>query len=467
MLKDHYTRSFTKHVSALSKPLTAIVTYIIITLLFNLFGPWEYAGFNAAEVVLFMAAFLGLVIVGYIVGIRSTIQPSAKAIRTKRVFFYFSIAIVVVIFFKILLLVENLRNTPIVSLAVALLDLGNTYKTAIEAQRLIAYQEVSLIGQLNTLIGLGTMSVTVLGFYYFSELSKLLKYLFVLMIVLIVSLFLLFRGTQIVFANLFIYWVSVEAILRLRSGTPLFNRRTVLASVAILGVLMIIQMSRMNAYSYDASSLSTNRLLTLNTNHVLFRVLGSDIGLSVSLIVSYVSMGYYGLSLSFAEPFVWTYGLGSSFALSGYAEQYLKMDPQLNSSYPFRVEWATRWPAMMYWQTAFPWLASDLSYPGTLVFLGVVAYAYARALKEAVLHNNLLSVVFFANLNILWLFLPANNQLMQERESAIAAILLTILWLAFHNRFNGPQVRAQEAWTSLGNLHSRGVWDGDGTTNDR
>ncbi len=432
-------------ISVLFRPLAAIISYIIITLLINLLGPWEYAGFRTGEVVAFLALCLGVVAVGYKTGIASRVKRSAHRINKKRVFSYYSVAIILVIIVKVVLLGTNLQRAPISSPVAALLDVGNTYKTVIEDQRLLGYGEVSLIGQVDTLMGLGTLFVIVLGLYYFRELPKLSKYLFALLIFVIVSSFLLLRGTQIVFGKLFIYWLSVEAVVRLRYGYTLLNRKTVLASLAILVIFMFIQASRMDAYDVDANSLSTNPLLRLDTGHVLFRVLGLRTALGVSLIFGYLSMGYYGLSLSFAEPFVWTYGLGSSFALSGYAEQYLKLAPQLNFSYPFRVELSTGWPALMYWQTAFPWIASDLSYPGTVICLGVLAYVYARAFREALFHHNLLSLVFFANLNIFWLFLPANNQLMQERESAIATILLTILWLLFHNRFNAPSTEDRTA----------------------
>jgi hypothetical protein len=150
----------------------------------------------------------------------------------------------------------------------------------------------------------------------------------------------------------------------------------------------------------------------------------------------YANVGYYGLSHCFDLPFVWTHGIGNSFALMGYADQYLGIQDVIYDTYPLRAEAATGWPSMMLWETIFPWLASDLTYPGVLVFCLLLGRFYATVWKESLGFRNPLSIVAFCYVNIMLLFFQCNNQLFQTRESTLATLTLLGTWLLFHRRFN-------------------------------
>jgi hypothetical protein len=163
--------------------------------------------------------------------------------------------------------------------------------------------------------------------------------------------------------------------------------------------------------------------------------------LGLSLFISYISQGYYGLSLTLQLPFEWSYGMGNSFAMTSYAEQYFGMSGIFEKTYPFRMENVFNWPAKMYWHTIFPWLASDITFPGALALMFFVGRGYARSLIDSVIYESPLGISAFYLLTILLLYLPANNQLMQAREMMIATVVLFFSWFIFGAKLRKGNLR--------------------------
>jgi hypothetical protein len=423
--------------AALSGVFKGYVLYIVGTVALHLFGPWVYENEVRWLAVAFVAVFLAFVFVGLRVGIN--VRPRAARGATpaggRRELQVVIGALLVAALLKVAVCVENLSGSSSASVVAALTNPGGVYSDALARAREMA--DVKPLGQVETLFGVLTQFALIGGFHHYERLGSRGRGLLRLLVAAIVLNGLMFRGAQIVIGALVIYWYSSRLVTRARAGRTLLDLKVVGAAVLALASFSFIQASRMEAYGVvNGTGLTATRLLTLNESHAWFSVLGQRLGLVLAVLSQYVSMGYYGLTLALQEPFVWTRGLGSSFALSSYAEQYLGMASELVNSYPLRVEAAHGWPALMYWQTAFPWLASDLSWPGTLLFLAFLASVYAVAWKESVRHHNLLSVIVVANLNVLWLFIPANNQLMQTRESAISTVVLLLAWMLLHTRFN-------------------------------
>ena len=116
--------------------------------------------------------------------------------------------------------------------------------------------------------------------------------------------------------------------------------------------------------------------------------------------------------------------------------QYVGGKGASESAYPYRTEVRTGWPAGRYWSTIYPWLASDLTFPGTIAFMGVLGWFYARFWYEAAYRRSLLSVLLFCQITLLLFYVPANNQIGVARTSFIAFICLTIAYMT--NRLTRP-----------------------------
>jgi hypothetical protein len=427
-------------------PFELVAAYVLTTLVIGFLGPWEYADYDKWIVVAFMAAFLFVCFLGYETGVRTKTVVRKWRLPKKFLLRLYAFALYVALGIHCLELGSNIISFGAVSLGAAIANIGSTYSAALAAARQGA--DVSVIVQAKTLLGASTQYAVIGGMFWFGELKLHHKILLIGLISVVLLNAIMFRGTQKPIGDLVIYFLSVRIIrdrYAKKSRLPQFILATGLVSILVFGYM---QLSRLQAYGADISTIAANPALSINEAHPVFTLLGPQAGLAAAVLTGYVSMGYYGLSLSLHQGFVWTYGLGNSFALSSYAEQYLGIPSMLSRTYPFRVQQATSWPALTYWQSIFPWLASDLTFIGTLAIFSVIAFVYAKCWREATEHANMLSVWLFANLNIMWLFVPCNNQLMQTRESTIVMILLGICWVLFHSLLNYPHMpfNTPESW---------------------
>lgn len=145
----------------------------------------------------------------------------------------------------------------------------------------------------------------------------------------------------------------------------------------------------------------------------------------LTAILWYVSHGYSGLDASLSVPFVWTHGTGASPGLArilgvvgiGGADQ----------AYPVRAEAATGWPALERWQTMYPWLASDTTFVGAVILVGLlgfgVALSWRRALRDP---SGLLAATWFGALVVVTVYVPLNNQPIAATSSVFGILTLAV-----------------------------------------
>jgi hypothetical protein len=165
-------------------------------------------------------------------------------------------------------------------------------------------------------------------------------------------------------------------------------------------------------------------------NPVVAAIVGTDLATGLSASMFYPVHGYLGLGYNLETPFRWTYGLGGSPALGGYWQQYTGGDSQAHNRYTARTESLSDWPDGMYWSTIYPWLASDLTFPGTVLFMAVVGWFLSKFWREAIHQRRILSLSMLCQISLAIAFVPANNQIGQGRASLIAFVTTAALSVA-------------------------------------
>jgi hypothetical protein len=179
------------------------------------------------------------------------------------------------------------------------------------------------------------------------------------------------------------------------------------------------------------------------TNPVVAEIFGEELATGMSAVAFYPTHGYLGLAYNLQSPFVWTEGLGNSPAIASYAEQYFGMDWAQSNTYPARTQTLSGWPAGMYWSTIYPWLASDLTFPGTILFMGLLGWLFARVWVEAAFLRRKISMLVFVQIGLVIAYAPANNQLALSRLSLIGVVTLLGLYaldrMAERRRNPSPQ----------------------------
>lgn len=431
--------------SNLYSPMKFFVVYVLFTMLLHYFGPWEYLDEKIWSVV----AYMLIVICLFYMGFSSVVKP----LRGKKIykndyvcrlnFNRFSrvskLGLVLQFSLTLLIAIQGVLQGQI-SLD-SIINPGQVYINALDFGREEG-AAVSLAAQINTL----AMPIIYLSNAYmvfnFTKLPKFWRsaLIFTLLFQLLVGA--VTKGAQKGFFDLLILFASVS-YLRIFFDQKLFLRWVRYSSVFLLlavTIFFIFQLSRMAAY--DALDYSGVYRMRLDRDGVFFNILGDRLGLSLALFISYLSQGYYGLSLTMQLPFEWTYGLGNSFALISYGEQYFGIYGITDNTYPARMDAQFDWPAKMYWHTFFPWVASDLTFAGAALLMYAVGRVTARSLIDGLVYESPLGICVFYFMTILIMYLPANNQLMQTRGMTIGFLIIFAVWLifgpVFRRRRRGP-----------------------------
>ena len=176
---------------------------------------------------------------------------------------------------------------------------------------------------------------------------------------------------------------------------------------------------------------------TEREGHVYFRVVPDAVEAEGVLFLSYLTHGYRGLSLAMDEDFTPTYGLGFSEFLrhnllraTGQSDREEAIEERTYSGKLI----AEGWPDGMVWSTFFIHPASDISFPGVVVLMTLIGFAFGLSWRDALTRYDPLACGVMFHLCILVFYLPANNQLFQGGELAIGFSVLLVAWLALRNR---------------------------------
>lgn len=423
-------------------PLYVSIGYIATTIVLHYFGPWTYRDEQPIPALLFMGAALALFAAGYFSETPKRAVFVDWSARERNFRKFYRLAKLGLFVQLALILAEFWNAIGDGSITFSWdLNLGKIYREAL----LVAREDtrVSLVRQIRVMFSPLFYLSSAYLLFCFPSLGKRIKIVLVSTLVLICLFGIFTKGAQKDFGDLFILFIS-SFFLRCfgdrRKFAQFIKSALVFLSVAV-ALFFAAQISRMA--EYDALDFSGTYYFSLDKDGLLFSLFGDRIGLGVALLVHYLTAGYYGLSLCLQLPFEWTHGVGSSFALSSYAQQYLGFRDMLEASYPYRMENVFGYPAKSYWHTVFPWLASDLSFLGAALLMYLVGKALARSMLESVRDGAPLAITMFYFMVTFVIFIPANNQLMQERYMTVGFLVICICWVV--TCFSAPRRRSVRA----------------------
>lgn len=418
-------------------PLKLFIFYIAITLIISLFGPVEYYGYHKWYVVVFMTSFILLFSAGYSLGVQRSNHRSGKqrfAFSESNVLTFLKMSINVTLLLSVWGLLDY-----IFKYGFTIKNLGQAYIDIYAGYERNAGRSYSLLELAQMFTGIFKYSAMILGVYYWKKLER--KWRHRLLIAVSVSIFstLILTGKMKFIGDFVIVYLSVF-LVRVKMSKLMIKKRYIFSVLAAgLFMFVIIQKLRYDAIGINLSNynFAVTYHVYMNPKHLLFQIFGETWGFPIAiLLTSYISGGYYGLSLCLSLPFQWTYGLGHSYSLAVIMNRFLGLPFLFNDNYTMRMEEVYGWPAMQKWHTIFPYFASDLTFLGTLVFFFIIAVIYATAYVESVKYQNPVSLMLYTFLNIMLIFVPANNQLMIGPESYFAFVILLLYWGFNHLKYN-------------------------------
>ena len=419
--------------SKLYAPIRYAMLYLFST--FSLFAISDLS--SGANNMLLLTCFVffayAFLYIGYVFGMRASATKSAwpADIDSKRIRYVNYL----VVFGCVYLVVWGVNQTinygaqDVSSVAEALANPGAAYAAKFEVyEEQQRDQKVSLIGQVLVLLGVVYVLVMPVMSAYWQYLTKAKKF-FCVSSVFVYAISFLYIGTQKGLGDLFLMSFAGWAVVKCRDLNNFASikrlRRfflVLLLAVAGLVSLSLIQASRAVQFGITSSMMSD----TVSDTWIA-HLFGEYFALGFYTIISYPAHGYLGLSHNLGTDFVFSYGAGLFQAFESYRYQYLGGENNLLLTYPYRTEAITGWPAGMYWSTAFPWIASDLTFFGVFPLMFFVGVLFAKTWVHCLRTMDMVSLAVLGQIFLFIAFIPANNQVFISRQGFLAVFTLALI----------------------------------------
>lgn len=423
-------------------PIFGIVGYVLSGVLISFFGPLQYVGYDKWSVGLYIVGFLVLFTLGFNIGITSALRFRPRFSVARRNEFLTKIFLVCcyisVVFLSLefvqLVLTKGL-NFSIAKSGQAYFDLYDDY-----VRNTGSYSLEFILG---SVFAPCLFITTVWGVFYFRNLSFRERLMVIFCIAATVIVHTLGEGKQKQFGDLVVYFLTI-LLVKQASADKLKLKALLKLSVLGIGAVYVFLVILGHRYETIGISLSIlddklHPLIYLKNDSLLISLLGDVAAFPMVMFSGYLGQGYYGLSLSMNQDFTWTAFAGSSYSVSVIVSRLFSLPFMVEQSYPYLVGADSGW-AETKWHTVFAWMASDFTFPGTLILFFFVAIVYARAWREAISTQNPFAILLFSLLNVGIVYIPANNQLMHTPGALWTLILVFFLYFRYHKSYNDMMI---------------------------
>ncbi|SHM80762.1 hypothetical protein SAMN05444321_7677 [Bradyrhizobium lablabi] len=147
-------------------------------------------------------------------------------------------------------------------------------------------------------------------------------------------------------------------------------------------------------------------------------------------VARYLGLGYYGLSLAITETeYQLGLGLTSSMLVMRKANALLGDNWYFHTLLPV-IEQKYNWGVWTLWHSAFAWFISDFGVAGSLIAILIIGIWYGLVWRSLLMTNSVVALSLFYMLNMMILYLPANNQLLQSADTFISLLVLSLVFIA-------------------------------------
>lgn len=410
-------------------PFKFVAVYTLILLVLAFIGPvrYEFDFFPAVLVVFYIVGFLVVTKIGMNEAYSYKPRYVANRNKKRRLIFIIKVSLLITLPVKLLLVLSSIQIFGIPSFDDFFSTLASVYTELHSGE-----SGSNVFRQIDTFCTVVFYFSTFAGIYWKKNIGK--PFVVILIVNVILDLFynISFIGTQRSIITMAILALSVFLVNSIKSNYSINKRK--LRILFILLVLLFffflnVLSARKSLWNSSSNYIYNNQRFDLSSPLLLW--CSSDkMKYDVCTVISYFTQGFYGLSLSFQIPFEWTFMLGSVRGLNSILSQIFSFLPNMvDATYPLRAGDLFNHDGLANWYTIFPWLASDLTFVGALIYMGFVAWLFMRCWIQSVEHDNPIAFSFLVLLLIQYVFLIANNQLFVSRGESLATILMLIIYL--------------------------------------
>jgi len=408
-------------------PMAIIQAYLWFTVAVFAWGPWDWNNPHPWKIYTFLTFAHVALLLGYLQGLRQPLVPYAGTLSSKALV-NIGIWVSVLVFIP-----TNLfrTGTLLPQVAQGLFNPGAAYDASFFLRS--GAGRAPYAEYLRFLLGPLLALAVPLGIYYWRDLSPWQRSGVVVVALSTVAMF-ISMGTNKAIADMVIIvpWLVAAgaAAKRFKVSTRLvagWGLATCIGLGSLFAFFSAGVSSRGEGAGFAVHGVFSQVGVEADMEYPLLQDASPETRAGVLGLSLYLSVGYQALAMSLDEPWVPCYGIGNSFFLQRQAERILDRDDLALRTYPARLE-SKGWDSVGLWSSIYPWLASDLSFPGTLLAVFWIGGLFARLWRDVVDGGNPIAVSLFSQVVIMLFYFPANNQILQFGEGLSAFVVTLALW---------------------------------------
>jgi hypothetical protein len=163
--------------------------------------------------------------------------------------------------------------------------------------------------------------------------------------------------------------------------------------------------------------------------------MSDSLAFGLAAVSGYFSQGYYGISLAAEKPFLTTWGIGHSTAISALFVSMGGKEQFANRTYTFRAR-EDGWSDETQWSSLITWIANDVGLWGALFVLACIGWVWGKVWIDAARAGDIRAAIFFCVIMMMIFYLPANNYMMQSYDGYATIVFWGLAWSIRRNRRN-------------------------------
>lgn len=408
-------------------PLIGWLSLFLLTILMFYYGPFDWHVTNDLQLILYLVGVGASVTIGYLLATFISPRP-AVSINLKAIA-YSGAGLGLMISLPTMYIYTG--KTPL-DLGYAIANQGTTYVETIEHVRSGSGARL-YFATLRSLLA----PLTLVALPLFIILRRVIPFRWWVLAILFflsqIALSLL-RGTdkETIDLGLFIGMTLVSAGLLARQMGAI-SRRKMLALVCV-SVIVVVAATQLFIFRKNTRLGETEQYchalthICADTDNVFVNWLPESDQISGSIIINYLSQGYYGLSLALQEPFDTTFGVGHSYFLM---EKYIAATGStfiLERSYIGKIE-QQGWDRKFLWATMYVWIANDIGFAGSLGFMFILGFMFSLSWRDFLGRRNIPAFLFFLHLVVIFFYSSMNNQVTAGADYYFSTVLWLCIWL--------------------------------------
>lgn len=389
-----------------------IIIYILVTMFLYFFGPLRYNYQNNVRMIFFIANYIFVFILGINIAVRYIkIRPRTfkklKGINLERTLFIFG-----TLTYLVIGLFQFYNNVGTLNFNIVLNMLLNSFGNAGELYQLTLEESMTQTGswltRFESISSPLTFAVIPLGILNYKKIKSIPLYLLWYFSIFVQFTVNALSGTTLGLFKIIFPIVGSLIIVSQRRKSIKKGKKSFLPRFVGFVFIAVILLGFLNNVTSRISNLSSfyGNVFVDRTNFML-RILPPAMQQGFVLLVSYLSQGYYGFSLTFNYNWTPTFPFGHSTFLMNYSD-LVGLNPEKIFERTYIAKMNTVWSSRTNWHTSFTWFANDLSHLGVLLVMFLLGILLGISIKGSLNEKMLPSLIFILML-IFIIFIPMNN----------------------------------------------------------